>query len=410
MPIETLPLVDIRTVAKNNPEFTWPHRARRNRLEPVCRPRFDPSFALQPGERVFTIGSCFANNIAGRMKHAEFEIFPEGVQESIPAKFRVNNLDFHYTPYSILQTFQWALEPEAIRPRSDCYIETEDGEVFDPTLDHKTSGTRAEVDAINQLYTEHDGEVRNCRVVVITLGLVECIFDQQTGLYLESWPGKFVKPEDHERYQIHVMDGAEIRAGLEDTHALLSRHLPADFKIILTVSPVPLANTFRDCDVIAANTYSKSSLRAAAEEFAGRHDNVDYLPVYESVMLSDRLTAWNVDLRHPSEFIVRLNVLRMINHYVDKAEDDEWAADADLIEAEIRDFERQFEEDWPEQVRAFRGQFAGQEARFEEHMAKSEALRQAMEDNIRGLNQTIKSLQDSNTQYLAQLVEKSGQG
>lgn len=64
------------------------------------------------------------------------------------------------------------------------------------------------------------------------------------------------------------------------------------------VSPVPLANTFRGCDIIAANTYSKSSLRAASEEFACSNENVDYLPVYESVMHSDRLAAWDLDLRH----------------------------------------------------------------------------------------------------------------
>ena len=340
------------------------------------------------------------------MKNADFEVHPLGVQHLIPRKFRVNNLDFHYSPFTILQTFQWALEPETIPGREDHYIQTADGLTYDPTLDHKASGTREELDIINQHFVENDRQVKICRVVVITLGLVECVHDRETGLYLETWPGKFLKPEDRGRYEIHVLSCNEILTALQKIHAILTRHLPAEFKILLTVSPVPLANTFRDCDVIIANNYSKSSLRAAAEEFSNRHNNVDYLPVYESVMISDRLTAWDVDLRHPSEFIVRLNVLRMLDHYSINADREVRAMDMALIEQEIIDFDHRFQESWPQQLRAFRGNYGALESRLKEHMEKSEALRHSMEEEILALNKIIKRLQNSNTQYLSQLVNE----
>jgi hypothetical protein len=61
---------------------------------------------------------------------------------------------------------------------------------------------------------------------------------------------------------------------------------------------VPLLNTFSTMDVVVANTYAKSLLRAVAQEWAAAHDNVDYFPSYEIVQNSDRAAVWKADLRH----------------------------------------------------------------------------------------------------------------
>ena len=54
-------------------------------------------------------------------------------------------------------------------------------------------------------------------------------------------------------------------------------------RMILTVSPVPLAATAEDRHVLAATTYSKSVLRVAAEQLA-RQGEVYYFPAYEIMM------------------------------------------------------------------------------------------------------------------------------
>ena len=395
MPIETLPICSLGSLAKSNPEFIWPHRASINRLEPVCQPRFDPSFSISKKDKVFTIGSCFASNIAEYIRKNDLKIYPLRVQGSIPKKFRVTNLDFHYNPFTILQTFQWALEPASIKPRDTCYIKSEDNLFFDPTLGHKASGTREEIGAINKLMTNKDSEVTKCRIVIITLGLVECVFDCESGLYLEAWPGKFLSDKDRDRYEIHVLEPSEILGALEQIHAVLTRHLPAKFKVILTVSPVPLSNTFRNCDVINANSYSKSSLRTASEMFGQLHDNVDYLPVYESVMFSDRLAAWSLDLRHPSSFIVQLNVLRMLNSYVHGRDGARFEKEMGLIEKEILKFEETFKESWPSELRAFRSNFVEENTKIKDYIKKSETLRKAMEEEIARLNKMLDGLQRS---------------
>ena len=58
----------------------------------------------------------------------------------------------------------------------------------------------------------------------------------------------------------------------------MKEHNP-ECRLLVTVSPVHLWATFRDdLDVISASCNSKSTLRAVADEFASRHDNVYYFP------------------------------------------------------------------------------------------------------------------------------------
>ncbi len=97
--------------------------------------------------------------------------------------------------------------------------------------------------------------------------------------------------------------------------------------MLVTVSPVAMNTTFTGGEVLVANTYSKSVQRAALEAFVRRHDNVDYFPSYESVVLSDRSRAWRADQAHASDEIVRLNVLRMIEAYAEPDEADGPARD-----------------------------------------------------------------------------------
>ena len=97
------------------------------------------------------------------------------------------------------------------------------------------------------------------------------------------------------------MSVAEVRADLAAFIDLVRQHNP-DLKILLTVSPVPLHATFRgdDMHVVTANSYSKSALRAAADEFCARHpEDVFYFPAYEKIMYTTE-SVWHEDGRHPT--------------------------------------------------------------------------------------------------------------
>jgi hypothetical protein len=65
-----------------------------------------------------------------------------------------------------------------------------------------------------------------------------------------------------------------------------------DCKILVTVSPVNLWATFRqDIDVISASCNSKATLRAVADEFAVRHENVFYFPAFEMATIYQPLSG-----------------------------------------------------------------------------------------------------------------------
>ena len=51
-------------------------------------------------------------------------------------------------------------------------------------------------------------------------------------------------------------------------------------------------------DIVVANSWAKSLLRAVSQEWAAVHSNVDYFPSYEVVQNSDRAAVWEDDLRH----------------------------------------------------------------------------------------------------------------
>jgi hypothetical protein len=78
-------------------------------------------------------------------------------------------------------------------------------------------------------------------------------------------------------------------------------------KIVLTVSPVPLHDTFSGIDILTANSYSKATLRAVAQDVADEHEYIDYFPSYELVTLANPDSAWYPDRRHVQrEFVAKI--------------------------------------------------------------------------------------------------------
>ncbi len=127
--------------------------------------------------------------------------------------------------------------------------------------------------------TEAYRTVRDCRVVIMTLGLIEVWFDTKSSYYLNAPPRPSVVKREPERFRLHVLSYEEVYHYLEGALRLIKAHGHKDVAVLLTISPVPLTATHREQDVMVANTYSKSVLRAAAEAAAARSDFVTYFQV-----------------------------------------------------------------------------------------------------------------------------------
>jgi Flp pilus assembly protein TadD len=296
MPLRTITGFDAIANLRGNPYAEWPGRepADANRIEPYGKPAFSPSFKLEPGEKIFTIGSCFARNIERALAKRGFDVvtlrldWPDKASEA-----HVDSVLNNYGVVSMENEFRWALDP---------------GHTFDPAAH------------IFQLaperYLDPHLAVRPSRVIIMTLGLSELWFDKQTQTYLNLAPPRGLVASHAERFEIHLLSFEETLKSLNAVIALLKKYCRPDLRILLTVSPVPMNTTHTDQDVLVVNTYSKSVLRTAAEHIAAANPHIDYFPSYESVILSDHARSWQDDQVHVRDPLILLNVERMLQAYM----------------------------------------------------------------------------------------------
>jgi tetratricopeptide (TPR) repeat protein len=299
--------------------LTWWPDGRRDdaRLQGVASVDLKPGFAFNVGEKVFTVGSCFARNIERRLGELGFDVITRVLSftpEEADPKDWANILNKYNTPV-MLNELAWALDPATPFPE-DSLVEAEDGMWADLHLPNfcitgareMVLGRRRKLEALYRRLPE-------CRIVVVTLGMVEAWFDTRSGLYLNAPPPGPALRREPDRFELHVLSVKETADALEAMHGLLKRFGHPEFRIMLTVSPVPLKATFTGRDCLAANTYSKAALRAAAEEFAWAHAEVDYFPSYEMVTLTSREQAFDRDNIHVTRETVDVIMDRVMLKY-----------------------------------------------------------------------------------------------
>ena len=102
-------------------------------------------------------------------------------------------------------------------------------------------------------------------VFIFTLGLTEAWIRKEDNVVFPSAPGVIAGDFDPDLYEFRNYDFNSIVTDFEEfmERVTILRARKA-FKIILTVSPVPLTATASKDHILIANTYSKATLRAVA--------------------------------------------------------------------------------------------------------------------------------------------------
>ncbi|HSN17267.1 MAG TPA: GSCFA domain-containing protein [Gammaproteobacteria bacterium] len=271
------------------------------------QPRFfaavQPEFRIARGDKLFAIGSCFARGIESALKNRGFQV------ESAAKDFdrfntvagqKVTALGFtnKYTTYSIFNELSWALDPDAKFPEASL-VDLDEKRTIDPHINPTLQVVdRAGTLERRRIIQDVNSRLKGCRVLFMTLGLVEVWYDRHAEVHLNTTPIREMRELDPKRYEFMVSNYIQNMENLENLYALLKRFGHPELQIVVTTSPVPLNATFTGQDIVVANTYSKSTLRAVAQDFASAHANVQYFPSYEIVMNSQRELAWEDDLRH----------------------------------------------------------------------------------------------------------------
>ena len=297
----------------------WPDgRVGNTRLDRLANVTGKPSFTFSVSDKLLTIGSCFAREIEKYLAELGFDVpaLAVSIPESERASATENDILNKYTVHSMENELRWAFLGNNIPPE-DFYLAAGENTWHDAQLVANLNPASLErVIERRQMVTDLMRLAPLCRVVVMTLGLGEAWFDSKTGLYLNAMPPRTAINREPERFRLDVLSHDDIVASLERIHGLLTQHGHKEFKLLVTVSPVPFKATFTGGDALAANTYSKSLQRSAVEHFIQNHRNADYFPSYEIVTLSNRQLAYELDNIHVTRNAVAHIMNSVMSSYV----------------------------------------------------------------------------------------------
>lgn len=256
--------------------------------DPVVRCRFP----IDRRDRVASAGSCFAQHISRELAAHGFHYYvaepaptslpPEAARQAHYGLYsaRYGNV---YTARQLVQLFDRA--HDQFRPIESAWRRP-DGRFIDPfrpAIDPAGFGSPDEVAVARAVHLEAVREMfRSLDVLVFTLGLTEAWRSAADGAVFPVAPGVVVGDHEPGRYEFVNFGVADVTADLTAFIDRLGRVNPAA-RLVLTVSPVPLAATYENRHVVTATAYSKAVLRAAADDVRARHPNVEYFPAYEVI-------------------------------------------------------------------------------------------------------------------------------
>lgn len=288
-------------------------------IDPVA----PPPFRLNAGAKLATAGSCFAQHLARHLRlrgWPPFDAEPAHplLGDELAQQFgygiysaRYGNI---YTARQLLQL--WRRATGAFVPDEDVW--EEDGAFYDPfrptiqpggcpTRDEYAADRRQHFAAVRRAFGEAD-------VLVFTLGLTECWAARSDGAVYPLCPGVAAGTFDPQRHAFMNFSVDEVVADL-CAFLVEVRAVNPKLKLILTVSPVPLAATAEARHVWVSTVYSKSVLRVAADIVA-REAGVYYFPAYEIVQAAGS-AAFGPDRRAVGEVAVGRVMELFFRHVVD---------------------------------------------------------------------------------------------
>jgi hypothetical protein len=249
------------------------------------------NYRIDPGEKVATMGSCFAQHLSRYISSIGLNYYieekaPSGMSETEARSksygvfsARYGNV---YTVRQALQLFDRAFNH--FKPM-DCVWQLNDGfvDAFRPQIEPEPFST---IETLIRSVDYHLTCVRNIFLysdwLVFTLGLTEAWASKKDGAIYSMAPGIHGGKFDEHDYMFVNFSVKEV---IDDLRTFVHRAMGVnpDLKLILTVSPVPLIATYENRHVLVSTVCSKSILRVAADVMDREFENVVYFPSYEII-------------------------------------------------------------------------------------------------------------------------------
>ena len=226
-------------------------------------------------QKVFALGSCFAENISERLERAKFSV-------------TTNPFGVLFNPLSIADAIErlnnkMAFAVCEIREGRDTFFSFDAHSSLDGT-------TQTEAFAnLNRAVAQGSKALQDADWVILTFGTA-WVYEREGKVVANchKQPAK-----EFTRRRLSVAD-------IVERYDALFEGVLRDKKVVLTVSPVRHIG-----DGLQENSVSKATLRLAVEELVAKYKNTHYFPSYE--ILIDDLRDYRYyadDLAHPSKMAI----------------------------------------------------------------------------------------------------------
>jgi len=233
---------------------------------------------------ITAFGSCFIGHILRWLKKIDFNL-----TTNLEADIHITNVgEGLANPHSIYQQFEWALENKKI-PDGLWY----GAGVKEYGLDESIRLKTKEI-------------LLNTEVFIFTLGVSEIWEDIESGETF--WKGVPKDKYDSTKHRFRVLSMGETKNKIASLYHIIKKHIPSA-KIIISVSPIPFAATFRQISCITASSAGKSLLRASLDEFIRDNESelgnsLFYFPGFELIQFFTN--PFVSDCRHVREEYIRV--------------------------------------------------------------------------------------------------------
>lgn len=244
---------------------------------------------LRPNDRIMSAGSCFAANMVPWLEDAGYAYVrteePPPAIAALPENLAYRRYSAAYGNVYTARQFRQLLERAegTYWPSEDRWHER--GVVVDPFrpgLAYPASSDQEFDDLIASHLAAVRRAIEQATVLVFTLGLTETWAARDDGAVYPTCPGTVGGTYEPDKYAFVQLTVDEVVTDMKAALAIARTRNPS-LRVLLTVSPVPLAATAAGGHVLLATIYSKSVLRVAAQIVADTVEGVRYFPAYEII-------------------------------------------------------------------------------------------------------------------------------
>lgn len=239
-----------------------------------------PSFAINHHDKIFSIGSCFADNIGKYLQLNKFNVLS-------------NPFGVLYNPVSISNAIKFSIQKKNINDDEIVFNQSEWHSFFHHS-DFSAEDKFTLIEKANNSFVVSREFLNQINIVIITFGTANVYRYKKSGLVVSNC---HKLPQNN-----FVQEMLSVDEVTENCNSIIQSisELKPDAKFIFSVSPIRHIK-----DGFVKNSQSKSTLILGVKNAIQNNSSCFYFPAYEIMMDDLRdYRFYKDDLLHPNDFAI----------------------------------------------------------------------------------------------------------